>query len=438
MGKGCYASALVLLLGGCGGSGDSSGGDSGDSGTTPARLVMDVQSVASKCNVKEKMAGADVIIHRQDGHILGTHKSDGQGHVDIPWTSEASHLTVAAKEFRNGQSTWSIRTDLAAKAGDYGIYAFTDENLNSQCDCSDVNFDLSEIEAVYSDYQLYGNNSFLDSHSNNSSLRLCKQDDKFAPVNMVLVPSQSGVTAYAASIDINTLDLSQAVPISSSEFEGTHHEGTPLNVDVNTNDYSLRSYSETEFGRQNWVEWPTKEVQLFPAIFDRNVVYASQWIALGANEAGYINYSAITRRAVTDPSKSLSLNLPLNENQMLDETTRLITTINNGGSANYDYSFNNAHMQAMQITIGQDGYANWAISASLKGSIPDLDLPIHLQTAFDGITIPMMSLYVWGYEGMTGLYDFRAELSKSSRSTGNIRSAKFDNYNYEAITIFAN
>lgn len=434
MKKGCYAGALVLLLGGCGGSDEASSGDSG-AGSTAARLVMDVQSVAYMCDVTEAKAGADILVHRQDGSILSAYKSDAKGHVDVPWPSEAAHLTVAVQEFYNDQSTWSIRTDLVAKAGDYGVYRFTDANLNSRCDCNEVNFDVSEIEAVYGDYQLYVDSVTLGTQFGRTSLRMCKQGNKFAPVNMVLVPKQTGVAAYTGSIDLNGFDVSQVVPLSSNAFEGANRVGTLLNVDVNTNDYSLGSYSETEYGLQNLIGWPMNAVQLFPALFDRNLVLATRGVELAGNELGSTYYRALTRRAVTDTSKNLSLNLPLNENQMLEETTRLLAAMNTAGSVSYDFSFSAAHMQVASISIGDFDHVKWMISGPLQGTIPDLDLPAHLQAAFDGITAPGISLQVWGYEGMADLYDWRAEFSKASRSTAKMRSTKFDNYNRELIDI---
>lgn len=436
MGKGCYASALVLLLGGCGGSGDSNNSDS--DGVTPSlpRLVMDVESTANMCNVVEKKAGVDVIVHRRDGSILSSYKSDAQGHVDVPWSSEASHLTVAAPEFISGSISWNIRTDLNAKAGDYGIYRFFDERLNNSCECSYINLDVSEIATVYSNYNLYVDNAYINPIFTDYPLHVCKSDNKFAPVNMVLIPKQGGVAAYAGNIDPNELDLSQVIPLTSSMFEGANHEGTFVNIDVNSSNYSLRSYSETEYGRQNWVIWPTKEVQLFPELFNRNLVSASQRIDLGGNDIGYLSYTGLTRRAVTDTSNKLNLNLPLNENLMLNEVTRLMGVMDGAGNTSYDFSYNSTNMQGVQITLGQ-GNAYWAISGPLKGSIPDLDLPTHLQSVFGNSSVSSMSFYVWGYGGMAGLYDLRSELSKSSRSTSPIRSTKFDDYDYEDITITA-
>ncbi|QYJ71630.1 hypothetical protein K0H59_00815 [Shewanella sp. FJAT-51649] len=434
MKKGCYIGALVLVLSGCGGSGDSNSDDSDGGNPTSPRLTMDVESTASMCNIREKKAGVDVIVHRRDGSILNSYKSDAQGHVDVPWPSEASHLTVAAQEFVNGSSSWRIQTDLNAKASDYGIYRFTDENLNSGCDCSDINLNTSEIATVYSNYYLYGNNAYINPALTNNPLHVCKRDNKFAPVNFILIPKQGGIAAYAASIDPNEIDLSQVISLSSSMFEGASHEGTLLNVDVNSSNYFLRSYSETEYGRQNWISWPTREVQLFPELFNRNLVSASQQIDLGGNDIGTMSYVGLTRRAVADASNNLSLNLPLNENLMLSEVTRLMSTIGNAGSTNYDFSFNANRMQGVQVTLSQSN-DYWSISGPLKGSIPDLDLPAHLQAAFDDSSMTSMSFYVWGYSGMADLYDLRSELSKSSRSTNSIRSTKFDNYDYEDITI---
>lgn len=434
MKKGCYASALVLLLGGCGGSGDSNNSDSDGVIPSLSRLVMDVESTANMCNVSEKKAGVDIIIHRQDGSIIGSYKSDRQGHVDVPWTKEASHLTVAAPEFFSGSLSWNIRTDLNVKAGDYGIYRFTDERLNSGCECTDINLDISEIATVYSNYNLYANSTYINPILTYYPLHACKRDNKFAPVNFVLIPKQSGVTAYAGSIDPNALDLSQIISLSSSIFEGVNHEGTLLNIDVNSSNYSLRSYSETEYGRQNWVTWATKEVQLFPELFNRNLVSASQRIDLGGNDIGYLSYNGLTRRVVTDTSNKLSLNLPLNENLMLNEVTRLMGTMGGAGNTSYDFSFNSTNMQGFQLTLGQSNIY-WAISGPLKGSIPDLDLPTHLQSAFGNSSVSSMSFYVWGYGGMADLYDLRSELSKSSRSNSPIRSTKFDNYDYEDITL---
>ncbi|BDQ64350.1 hypothetical protein ACE02Y_07615 [Shewanella xiamenensis] len=436
MKKGCYVGVLVLLLGGCGGADDSTNSDSDGVIPPSPRLIMDVESTANMCNISEKKAGVDIIVHRRDGSILSSYKSDAQGHVDLPWSSEASHLTIAAPSFFSGSVSWDIRTELNAKAGDYGIYRFTDERLNSGCECTYINIDTSEIATVYSNYNLYANNAYISPILTYHPLHACKRNNKFAPVNFVLIPKQSGATAYAGSIDPNTIDLSQVISLSSSIFEGASHEGTLLNIDVNSSNYSLRSYSETEYGRQNWVTWATKEVQLFPELFNRNLVSASQRIDLGGNDLGYLTYNGLTRRAVVDTSNKLSLNLPLNENLMLNEVTRLMGVMGGAGNINYDFSFNSATMQGLQITLEQ-GNANWAISGPLKGSIPDLDLPTHLQAVFGNSSVSSMSFYVWGYGGITDLYDLRSELSKSSRSNSPIRSTKLDNYDYEDITISA-
>ena len=437
--KGMYSAStsMLLILGvfglvGCGG-GSSDDSTSGGGGTQDGRLTGDVVYYAAACDVTQPAVGADLIVHRKDGSILSQSKVPSTGKFDIAWPSDAYHFSYAQQI--NGELF--VYSKLNVVAGDIGIVGERNTNIDSACACSDFNFSLSDVNANYNGYTV-----FIDGKSNWSSARVCKQDGQFPPVNLVLSQTYAnGVTSYAAQIDVNGYAANSTIYVAPSIFENAENEGVELNAELssaNSNIYSpkFRTFSETDYGRVNWIEWPVS-AHVFPGLFANNFITYSNFEQLGGDDYGQVFYYTSRRHRVTDPDSTQVVQLQQNQQKMLQSTDAILSSFNEDGASNYDFTGIGTGKTLLQVNFGQSGIANWTIEAPLKGTFPDLDLPTNLQTPFEQISQANLSVMIYGYfsHSATQYNQFRAKTVELQRADLKTRSDFYDNYVIEQISV---
>ncbi|UJF22156.1 hypothetical protein [Shewanella sp. OMA3-2] len=420
--------SAIVMLSACGGNSD--GGDTGAS--IGKRLTVDLMSEATQCNFTQPLAGADIIVHRQDGSILSQSKSPSNGKVDILWPADAKHISIAVDI--DGEMQVNTHTEMTG--GDLGINTFWQSSLDSQCECETFNFDLSDVNTVYSGY------TALFERSENTSRLLCKNDGKFAPVHVTLMPQQPGVIAYSAILDINGHDSSQPFTVLSSQFDSAKNEGTLLSVIVNPYEPNVTRYttfSETESGRVNWLTW-TKGPQVFPALLDNNFISVSASESLGGNEFGDLHYQSGIRKKVINANVQQDLNLPQDQYQMLAETQAILDGMLNGGGASYNFTNIGSGNILLAVDLFEYGAARWYIEAPLSGMMPELSLPANIESRFEQLTQPRMTVSIYGYQNHASnqYQEFRQQRAGKIRENSAVRSSFFDKYTYQLIDINLN
>ena len=421
----------LLSLAACGGGNSESPSDNGGQ-ITPQKLTIDLISQANLCDVQQPLSGADIIVHRQDGSILSQSKSPSNGKVDIVWPAQAKHLTIAAEV----DGKLNVDTDTEVVAGDLGIRTYRTTSLDLSCECETFNFDTNELMATYSGYKV------IIDRVTNESAQFCKQSGQYETLNIVLEPQQSGLNAYAAKMDLNTLDASQTIVIPSSIFEGEENEGVQLSLDTSSSElvnlvYS--TFSETEFGRVNWIRW-SSELQVFPSLYDNNFLSASVAENLGGNEYGDVFYMAGARKRITDVNTTQILNLPQDQNAFLAATSAILDSMINDGPSSYNFSNIGSGNTMLYVSLFDSAVGSWDIDAPLSGTMPDLILPAAIEQKFEQMTQPSLNIQVYGYNTHNpSQYDaFRKKRAETTRSTDKTRSNFFDNYTYQYLNVDIN
>lgn len=423
-----FSASVIMMLSACGG---SDGG--GDISISPSkRLTVDLLSEASQCSFTQPLAGADIIVHRQDGSILSQSKSPSSGKVDILWPADAKHISIAV----DIDGEMLVNTDTEITGGDLGVRTFWQNSLDAQCECETFNFDLSDVNAVYSGY------TALFERSENTSRLLCKNDGKFAPVHVTLMPQQSGVIAYSAILDVNGHDSSQPFTVSSSQFDNAKNEGALLSVIVNPYDpgnVRYTTFSETESGRVNWLAWQN-EPQVFPALLENNFVSVSIFESLGGNEFGDVSYQSGIRKKVTNAMSQQDLHIPLNQYEMLAETQTILEGMLNGGTSSYNFTNIGLGNTLLAVDLYEYGTARWSVEAPLNGVMPELSLPANIESRFEQLTQPRITVSIYGYQNHSpSQYQaFRQQRAEKTRENSPIRSSFFDKYTYQLIDINLN
>jgi hypothetical protein len=427
---GCMTFTLLFLTA-CGGGSSGSSNDNGGQ-ITPQKLTIDLISQASLCDIQKPLSGADVILHRQDGSILSQSKSPSNGKVDIVWPATAKHLTIATEV----DGKLDVNTDTDVVAGDMGVRIYRTTSLNMLCDCEMFYFDTTELKATYSGYKV------IIDRAPNESAQFCKQSGKYETMNIVLEPQQSGLNAYAATMDLNTLDASQTIVIPSSLFENTVNEGVSLSYDTSSSEPASTTYStfsETEFGRVNWIRW-SSELQVFPGLYDNNFIAASAYESLSGNEYGDVYYSTGTRKRVADVNAVQVLNLPQDQNGFLAATSVILDSMVNDGPSYYDFSNIGSGNTMLYVSLTDAVVGGWSIDAPLSGTMPELILPASIEQKFEQMMQPNLSIQIYGYNthNPSQYHAFRKQRAETTRSTEKTRSNFFDNYTYQYLNVDIN
>jgi hypothetical protein len=437
--KGMYSafSPIMLAAGiiglvGCGG-GDGDDSSSAGGGSADGRLTGDIVYYAMQCDVSQPAVGTDIIVHRKDGSILSQSKVPSTGKFDIAWPSDAYHFTYAQQI----DGELFVHSKLNVVAGDIGIVGERNANIDSACACSDYEFDLSDVKANYSGYSVY-----IDGKNTTSSAKVCEQDGTLPPVNLVLTPTyDDGLTPYAAQIDVNGFADNSTIYVAPSIFENQANEGVVLNAELssgneNIYDPEFRTFSETDNGRVNWIQWPMS-AQVFPGLFANNFITYSNFEALGGDDYGQVFYYTSRRHRVSDPNDTQVVQLQQNQQKMLQSTDAILNSFSEDGASNYDFTGIGSGKTMLQIDFGQSSIANWTIEAPLKGTFPDLDLPTNLQTPFEKISQANLSVMIYGYfsHSATQYNQFRAKVAEIQRTDLKTRSSFYDNYVIEQISV---
>lgn len=414
----------------CGGGSSGSEDSAATAKPTPtAKLTLELQYQAYKCDITSPVSGADIIFHRQDGSILSQIKSAADGKVNIDWPAEAKHISIAVDV--NGETKINTYTD--AVASDFGVLRYREASLDNSCSCETFTFDVSEVKAVYGGFTplINSNESITQTY--------CKNNERYAPVTIVLMPSQAGVSGFAAELDLNGKDASQTILISSSLFGNSNNVGVLLTASVvpfqpfNTR---FRTYSETEYGRINWLGWQ-HEPQIFPNLYANNFVSSYFDENMGGNQYGDLYYFSSVQKRVTNPTVEQFLELPQNQFQLLEQTDVILSSMVNDGPTNYDFSTIGKGKILLSVRLGENGIADWSVEAPLTGVMPELSLPSEIELKFERMTNPKMYVMIYGYNTHlpSQFNEYRQQRAKRSREQSGVRSSQIDNYVYELIDI---
>jgi hypothetical protein len=422
-------SGVFTLLTACGGSSSDVSPTPGPTPAPTAKLTAELKYSALKCDLTMPIMGADIIVHKQDGSILSQSKSTADGNINIDWPTEAKHISMVM----NVDGETRVETFTEVVAGDLGRFKYTKSSLDSSCSCEVFNFDTSDVNAVYSSF------TPLIDGSNSLSQTYCKNDGVYAPVNIVLMPSQSGVSGYAATLDLNGKDPNQSIVISSGLFGNSDNEGIMLNANIlptQPANVRLRTFSETEYGRVNWINWEY-EPQVFSGLYTNNFFTASVAESMGGNEFGDLFYVTSSRIRVTDANAVLSLNLQQNQNQLLEQTNVILSGMVNDGPSAYDFSTIGTGKTLLVAEIAESGLARWSVEAPLSGTMPELILPDAIEAKFEQMSNPRMMITIYGYNthNASQFNEYRKQRAVISRDTTKLRSSFFDNYVYELIDV---
>lgn len=419
-------SSAVALLTACGGSGDT---QPSPAPTPIVKLTAELQYTSFKCDVTAPIVAADIIVHRKDGSILSQSKSAADGKINIDWPADAKHVSVAMDI--DGETRVETFTEVVAS--DLGILKYNKTSLDNSCSCETFTFDTSEVNAVYS--------GFIPLFDSNSSLTktYCKNSGQYSPVNITLMPSQAGVTGFAAKIDLNNKDSSQPIVVSSSLFSDSSNAGVLLNTTISPTQPAnthLRTFAETEYGRVNWYSWQ-HDPQVFPGLYTNNFFTASFSEGMGGNQYGDLFYLSGARIRVTDANAALSLNLQQNQNELLEQTNVILNAMVTDGPSVYDFSTIGTGKTLLVAELGERGVAVWSVEAPLSGTMPELDLPDAIEAKFEQMTSPRMMITIYGYNthSVSQFNEYRKQRAIHSRSSSKVRSSFFDNYVYEMIDV---
>jgi hypothetical protein len=428
--KGLMLTSLFALLTACGGSGETQSTPVLTQPTKPtAKLTVDLQYQAYECDITSPISDADIILHRQDGSILSQSKSGDDGKINLDWPAEAKHITIATDV--DGET--QVRTLTEVVASDLGIFKFTKASLDNSCSCETFTFDTNEVNAVYS-----GFNVFIDS-SPTVTQTYCKNNGIYSPVNITLMPSQAGVTGFAATLDLNDKESSQTILISSDLFGNSNNAGVLLTATISPFqpfNNRFRTFSETEYGRVNWLGWQF-EPQVFPSLYTNNFVSTSFSENMGGNQYGDLFYASGTRKRVIDANATQNLDLPQNQNQLLEQTNLILIAMDSGGASEYDFSTIGTGKTLLSVEVGERGSALWSVEAPLSGSMPELVLPDAIEAKFEQMANPMMTISIYGYNthNPSQFNEYRKQRAVISRDASKVRSSFFDNYVYELIDV---
>lgn len=421
--------AFSIVLAGCGGGGSDDGGsDSGGTPSVPDVLIGEFVESATQCNYSQPATDVTIVVQRKDGTVLKELSPDSQGMVEIPWDSNSAHLTTLTMQ--DGQ--YDIKTSLNQSAGDLGIKRNFTADLNAQCECQDFEFDISELAATFLDYELVIGRATHSLIGQSINKQFCRTpDDTFASVDLMLRPLNTSASAYGALLDINNSE--SGIELAANMFTEPENLGVMLDIQTDADDTShFRSYANTFSGQQHSV-FDSERMYVFPGLHEYNLVQAYRFFDLESTAEGSIDYNAVRRIRATAPETVQNITIAQNETLMLEAANQLFSGIINGNAASYDFSHIGSGRSAFAMDVNATNF-DWYLTGPLKGEMPDLALPASIENALDE-SVTRMYLATFGYHQGGSLELLRSEWAKEARTPGALRTAYFDDYDSESITI---
>lgn len=440
---------LATTLAACGGSSDGGGDDSGPNPPPPPPpppppITIAVETyLQSQCGAESPLADVDLVVHRADGSILSTAKTGSDGTLDLVWPDGAAHLTVAGQSVSgSGVSGADIITLIDWDSGDPGRFTFSDNSSDEGCQCTSVILDGSEIAAQYSGMDLVytvrtsGGTSTRYLYGS-ETIALCANNGEWTPVDLMLVSAYGSNEAYAATLDMD-FSTQERVVIQPSWFEGEAHQGQLVDLVVNDNYGYSYSFAETPIGRQHYYfASPDESIFHFPGLHEHNLVQAYEFIGLGSEVEGTAAYMRASRDRIRDGAASLVL--PLTQNQFVDEATRILVGMSEGGEvAEYDFSQIGEGRNLLTVTLMDNATNNnWRVEAPLAGTLPELELPTLYLELLGTMEAPELVISSYGYHQDLDLHDYRRQV-RTLVQQGGQRSEFFDRYVYETLIVMPN
>lgn len=418
------------LLTACGGSSSNDEGNTGG-GNVPqptGRAVGELQVMANQCDYKEPQTSATIIVHSENGSVVSEHQVDSEGKFDIPWTSDAKHLTTVVET----DGRYSINTTMDFTTGDIGIKTSYSQTLDSRCNCEEVTIDFSDIGVAYPNHQLWSGFNILDTDTPYIRLACRVNQEAFTPMDIFVLPiDDNNVEAFGALIEIDSMDTSLVV--SADIFNEPKNQAVKVNYSAGTYDINnVYSYANSIQGRRHrQFESVSGSIYSLPELNSDSFIQAFRDINLGNNESGNVNYSADRRYRIEDPNSHYELFTPTNEYQLLDDLNTMLASV--GSSMSYDFSNLDSGYQAFTLSI-ESANMDWQVNGGLTGVIPDLALPSAIEDNLNQ-QIEELSLITFGYNQSSSVDELRRMWAEESRSNSYLRPAYFDNYVAERVSV---
>ncbi|MBM7071122.1 hypothetical protein JQC92_03565 [Shewanella sp. 202IG2-18] len=435
MKKKLSALAFGILLAGCGGSGGGKE-EKPPQGVNPTTPVVTAEvKFTSSCEVEEPAEGIRFIAHGADGSIIDEIKTDSEGKVSIPWDGDKKHLTIAFEEDDGGATQVTTRLELSE--GDLGVQRIYRSNLDEQCECKTLSFDISDIEN-----QLFNTDLYLENrkYQDGDTRTICKTNGRYPLISFSAVSQDSSIPPRSNTLDYNNYpDEPTRVRLDSSMFFADISRSSMLDVNYISSslDVRKRTFAETRDGRKAWLKWD-EQPYIFPNLYENNFVTGGLFEYVESSDNGDIYYSSQRRKRVGSTAGTITIEVPENQSLMLEKTVELLVALTEDSQITYDFTDIGAGRSLVSLNLSLSNGASWQVRSPLSGVLPDLELPEDVKSAFEATDSADFYLTVFGYHSGLNANEFRRKTAEINRMNLEVRSSFYDNYEEDTIYVFPN
>ncbi|WP_445945920.1 hypothetical protein [Shewanella sp.] len=396
----------LSLLTACGG---GSGGDNNSASVIVETIKGRVINETTCGN--QSYPGVEVLVHDNAGKIVKRVKNTDDGEFSVSWDKGDTHISFV----KNGVNLHA-KTLLNVSAGDLGLIPLKSD-ATTNCDCTYVNFDTSEIAPLYPNTQL------LPSSSN---VKVCKVEGKYQSINLALVPTQDGVAPIATSIDVNNLINGQAILLKAEDFNGEYRQGQAITLDglVSGDHLSTGSVSNRQSDADQQFSWQ-QSAYAFPQQFGEEYVSASHTQFHNLPNGTSIFYLSAHTQQIHDANKIYNAEINRDFAPLLEALQPVLEGVAANQATSYDFSQYDANISAVNFELGSQAW-DWSIEGAKSGTLPLIELPtdavhkINLSTSFNS----SLGLILVESKNSTSYADFRQEWAKVSRDNYFLTDAK--------------
>ncbi|MCL1077162.1 hypothetical protein D5R81_03425 [Parashewanella spongiae] len=432
------ALAMATVVSGCGGSsGDSHDPTHGVATLPPPplipKVIADVVYYSPKCLIERPINDARFVVHESNGNVLREEKTDSQGHLEVKWDGNESHLTSVLNPIDDdGSTTTLLDTELNLKKGDLGKIYVQNRLLDSQCDCRDFTVDFSEISAFYnSDYEFLvdGSSTTTGEYHN---VTACKERGVFRPVSLTLSNRYSqGLPVFAAKVEFDDTQSDHRVVLTHDDLV----QGDALNLDPEGILNNVGVTANTDFGNV-YLDSRFNEAVIFDGLYENYYVNNAEYFSVDAGDSSSISFRSFQRIKVDDVTKTYFFSLPDNSQALIANTQQLLEALDSDVPATYDFSTLNRSYDKIYLRVAGDNSPTWRINAQVSGVFPSLSLPQDIEAQFEDAQNVSLYLSVTDYDLIKGGIDeWRSEAAKYSRIDSGKWTPYLENVTHERILI---
>ncbi|MBY6187593.1 hypothetical protein KUV89_13285 [Marinobacter hydrocarbonoclasticus] len=425
---------LATGLAGCGGS----SGDESAGGSELAGERIQIETIRyDYCGVESPLAGAEVLVHHQDGRILMSRETGSDGTVSFEWPQNGAHFTVIGQDTdKNGYSGVDVRTFANWNSGEPGPFYFADLADRSSCQCQDVTFDLGDLPVTYWDADInllhrQGASRYITQLNLNKTIEMCQYEGEWQPVDLVLDASIRSGEVYAARFEVD-FDSTRTVRLDSNTFADSRSRGELVNVTVNDAEATTYSYARTPEGETASYFFSNYNGELyhFPNLHDHNLAIARTNDFSGSTVEGEAGYWRLRRAEIKDGA--VRLDLPQNEAAFKNAAVNLFEGMVADRPSSYNFSNLGPAYNLLRLSMYAYGEpASWSVEAPLQGTMPALELPDYAMRELEQLGGLRLDVMIYGYHNGLSADEFRRV-----RLDGNQPYSFWDNYEYQSLEVF--